>query len=411
MSDFRSGFLLEVDVAESRLLLFEKVLPRIEDPLVNGPDLASDKGGLPTLSGPAEDSLDMPGRPRLPDMTFSLESISSLLFLYAADPMPRSAVCLNHEGSRAPNEAAIWSLLGSCSSVCSCDGWRPVTIMEDGRLPPSLEPGRGRCCHDSVPARARLDALGVDSEVEFLFDVPEAVDAVLDRLIEPKPLKSGISPPSGAGTFSGSAVGFWSLASNEEDGGFMVTGGDVSRLALVVLRESGREEGVCCLSGEMERARSGDWSALARALVESGRLCVADRGGRGQHSNHAQALDKHKQARAHCCYNTIAQLTQSPCRPLFASLLHFLLQFAHSLLVFAIALLRQFPHALEKGSGVEIALSHGISLLPWSRGAIGWRGGVVHNNNGNMDETIGRRQGWRTCEVSNRPGPFRAVEA
>lgn len=113
MSDFRSGFLLEVDVAESRLLLVENVLSRMEDPLVNGPDLASDRGGLPTLSGSAEDSLDMPGRPLLPDITLSPDGISSLLFLYAADPMPRSAVCLNHEGSRAPNDAAIWSLFGS----------------------------------------------------------------------------------------------------------------------------------------------------------------------------------------------------------------------------------------------------------------------------------------------------------
>ena len=103
----RSGFLLEVEVAESLLLVFENVLSRIDDPLVKTSDLASDIGGLPKLSGSADDSLDMPGRPLLPDITFSLEGVSSLLFLYAADPMPRSAVCLNHEGSRAPSDAAI----------------------------------------------------------------------------------------------------------------------------------------------------------------------------------------------------------------------------------------------------------------------------------------------------------------
>ena len=160
-----------------------------------------------------------------------------------------------------------------------------MTTIEEGRLPASLEPGRGRCCHDRVPDRARLEALGVEADAESLFEAAEVVDAVLDRFIVPKPLKSGTSPRSVAADFSGSGVELRPLASAEEEGGVMVTGGDANWLALVVVRDRGRavdDFGVCCLSGEMDRARSGHWSARARALAESGWLCVAER---SQHSN------------------------------------------------------------------------------------------------------------------------------
>jgi hypothetical protein len=57
-------------------------------------------------------SFDMPGRTRRAPNTLSAPLISSLLFLKAAFPSPLSAVCLKYAGSRAPNDAAIWSLEG-----------------------------------------------------------------------------------------------------------------------------------------------------------------------------------------------------------------------------------------------------------------------------------------------------------
>lgn len=106
MSDFKSALPLEVEVPEY-LLPLDSVLSRTEPPLDTKSDLRlSDAGGL-RLSGSIEDSLDMPGRPRRPEKTLSAGDISSLLFLYAAEPTPRSAVCLNQDGSRAPREAAI----------------------------------------------------------------------------------------------------------------------------------------------------------------------------------------------------------------------------------------------------------------------------------------------------------------
>lgn len=102
--------------------------------------------------------------------------------------------------------------------------------------------------------------MGVD--IESLADwALEVLDAVLDRFIDPKPLKSGTSPPSGADGFSGSIVELRAdacLESAKEGGGVVVIGGELSRLALVVaVRDSGRrEEGVCCFSGEIDRARS-----------------------------------------------------------------------------------------------------------------------------------------------------------
>lgn len=268
-------------MAEFLLLPLENMLSRVDPPLVNISDLMlSDVCGLPMLSGSADESLDMPGRPLRPEETLSLEIVaSSLLFLYAADPMPRSAVCLNHEGSRAPRDAAIWSRLCSGSSTDvsrSCVGLLGEVTIDVGLLPPSFEPGRGRCCHESVPDRARFEALGVDVVVELLFDAAlEDVEVVLDRLIDPKPLNSGMSPPSGADGFSGSMV---ELAL--DDG--RLTEGELAALALEVMveRDNGRvfagEAGVCCFCGEMDRARSKqslNVSPCARVGGESVALC------------------------------------------------------------------------------------------------------------------------------------------
>ena len=64
-------------------------------------------GGL-AASGSAVDSRDMPGSCRFPDTDPASEALSSWFRRYAAEPMPRSGVCLNHEGSLAPRDCAIW---------------------------------------------------------------------------------------------------------------------------------------------------------------------------------------------------------------------------------------------------------------------------------------------------------------
>lgn len=87
-------------------------------------------------------------------------------------------------------------------------------------------------------------------------------EAVLNLLIDPKPLKSGTSPAPGVAGFSESMVEICAgvfLDSKEDAEGVIVTGGELTRLALVVFRERARFAGVDaadCFSGEMDRARS-----------------------------------------------------------------------------------------------------------------------------------------------------------
>jgi hypothetical protein len=123
-------------------------------------DVLSDGGGIVARTGSAETSRDIPGRPLRPDMKLSPDVVSSLLFLYAALPTPLSAVCLNHDGSRDPSDAAIWSRDGSVSLVEVLVAFVLLSndTIETGLLPAPLE--GGLCCHESVPERARLEALG-----------------------------------------------------------------------------------------------------------------------------------------------------------------------------------------------------------------------------------------------------------
>ena len=78
------------------------------------------------------------------------------VFLYAGDPIPRSAVCLNHVGSFAPSLRAICSLeAGSSptsadSGLFGCGLGVERSTIDIGRLP-GLRTDAGRCCHDSVP--------------------------------------------------------------------------------------------------------------------------------------------------------------------------------------------------------------------------------------------------------------------
>jgi len=83
---------------------------------------------------------------------------STLLRLYAADPTPRSAVCLNQDGSLEASDVAMSSLDFSVSSSPVASGVArgervafSAATSESGRLPPE---DLGRCCHDSVPVRA-----------------------------------------------------------------------------------------------------------------------------------------------------------------------------------------------------------------------------------------------------------------
>jgi hypothetical protein len=82
---------------------------------------------------------------------------STLLRLYAADPIPLSAVCLNQDGSLEASDAAMSSLDFSVSSPPEASGVArgervafSVATNESGLRPPE---DLGRCCHDNVPDR------------------------------------------------------------------------------------------------------------------------------------------------------------------------------------------------------------------------------------------------------------------
>lgn len=132
-------------------------------------------------------------------MTLSAPLESSLLRLYAALPIPRSAVCLNHDGSLAPKDAAICSLDGSASSFCGERGLSPLTLPnpESGLL--GLPPAPllcGLCCHFTVPPRDGIAALGdgfaaSGAFVSAIVFAGPGEEGALGLLIEPKPLNSG----------------------------------------------------------------------------------------------------------------------------------------------------------------------------------------------------------------------------
>jgi hypothetical protein len=213
----------------------------------------SDGGGLAAMTGSAEVSLDIPGRPLRPETKLSPGVVSSLFFLNAAFPTPLSAVCLNHEGSRAPRDAAIWSRDGSASVVKELSGLVLLLVdtMETGLLPSPLE--RGRCCHDSVPERARFEAL----RAGMVEDVLESdgcaelcmVDVLLFVLLPlPKPLNSGTSSAAG-GDVAGSIV-------DGAGAGGVIGGGD--SVGLVVVGKLTGPEGVAfAFTGPIDFARSG----------------------------------------------------------------------------------------------------------------------------------------------------------
>jgi len=86
------------------ILLLHAPLPLVEPSFEGSSEVTLSGAGL---VGSIEPSLDMPGSPRRSPMILSDPFESSLLLLYAALPMPRSAVCLKKAGSLAPSCAAI----------------------------------------------------------------------------------------------------------------------------------------------------------------------------------------------------------------------------------------------------------------------------------------------------------------
>lgn len=99
--------------------------------------------------------------------------------------MPRSAVCLNHEGSLEPNASAICALDGSCPSSVFGSGvprglraaFSAASI--DNGLRPLLD--FGRCCHERVPERDSVLAggdIGVSSAILFASMVLDVGDVI-----------------------------------------------------------------------------------------------------------------------------------------------------------------------------------------------------------------------------------------
>lgn len=91
-------------------------------------------------------------------MNSTMAGSSTLLRLYAAEPTPLSAVCLNQDGSLEASDAAMSSLDFSVSSPPGASGVArgervafSAATIESGRRPPE---DLGRCCHESVPDRA-----------------------------------------------------------------------------------------------------------------------------------------------------------------------------------------------------------------------------------------------------------------
>lgn len=134
--------------------------------------------GLTVLFGSATDSLDMPGN-RILLIEAVSETSSSWFFRNAADPVPRSVVCLNHEGSFEARDCAICAreppfsspvvelgtVLGDFEALFS------EATIDNGRLRAPVEPRDvGRCCQDTEPARdGAIAALGemLDSLTDF----------------------------------------------------------------------------------------------------------------------------------------------------------------------------------------------------------------------------------------------------
>ena len=151
----------EANDAEPEYLWPSRDDPRIEPSLGGDVERPKSEAELARLSRLAVLSLDIPGNGLVP-IDDAVSGKSSWFLLNAADPSPRSCVCLNQAGSFDPKDCEIW-LLDMLPSVA---GVRPTTTrgdiealsseanMDNGRLLEPVDPrDEGRCCHERVPAR------------------------------------------------------------------------------------------------------------------------------------------------------------------------------------------------------------------------------------------------------------------
>jgi hypothetical protein len=264
-------------LVEKRLL--SMALPRTEPPREPGELERTLSGGGLLISGSTVDSRDMPGNCLLPVAGSAPEVASSWLRLYAAEPAPRSGVCLNHDGSFAPSEAAIEVLdevgSGEAGSGVLVGDVLPgrsgdLDAMESGRR---MLPDCGLCFHDSVPERPNAAALAAG-----LFG------SISSR---------GMGAGAGAG--AGELVRRCSDSSRAASyrGGLMTGVGVLAAFSCISRGVPAAERsdcGVVGLSGDMERARS------VRRYMISLRLCCVSAASRGA----ATANDKRQRQQPTC---------------------------------------------------------------------------------------------------------------
>lgn len=165
-------------------MLSQFALPLTELALDGESERAVSGGGLETPSGFDIGSCDIPGSCLLLDVEPVCDAVSSWLRLYAAEPMPLSAVCLNQEGSLAPRDWAILSReTFSSSDVAVVSGVGrgdraalfSAATTESGLRPPEEV---GRRCHESVPVRvgtvAALGDAGLVGSAGVVIAAPES---------------------------------------------------------------------------------------------------------------------------------------------------------------------------------------------------------------------------------------------
>ena len=151
----------EANDAELEYLWPSRDSPRTEPSLGGDVERPKSEAELARFSRSAVLSLDIPGNGLLPT-NGAVSDESSWFLLNAADPSPRSCVCLNQAGSFDPKDCEIWLLdmLPSIADVRSTATRGDIEAlfseanMDNGRLLEPADPrDEGRCCHERVPAR------------------------------------------------------------------------------------------------------------------------------------------------------------------------------------------------------------------------------------------------------------------
>ena len=164
----------EANDAELEYLWPGRDSPRIEPSLGGDVERSKSEAELARFSRSAVYSLDIPGNGLLPT-NGAVSDESSWFLLNAADPNPRSCVCLNQAGSFDPKDCEIWlldmlpSIAGVRSTVTRGDieALFSEANMDNGRLLEPVDPrDEGRCCHERVPAReGAIAVLGEGVEI------------------------------------------------------------------------------------------------------------------------------------------------------------------------------------------------------------------------------------------------------